>query len=182
MIFAADDSGELVHDFLHDFRTGIVIRIACLAGGEENVRILGGTPDNRAVGGHGALAVGKYQFIVYHRTDIFREQHLYAVYFVGRAEPVKEVHKRNARLQRRRMGDERHVMGFLNGVGTQHAKSRAARRHDVAMVAKNREGMCRHRARGNVKHRRRQFPGNFEHVGQHQQQALGRGKGGYQRT
>ena len=50
------------------------------------------------------------------------------------------------------------------------------------MIAEDRQGMGGDAAGGNMHAEGRQFTGNLVQIGQHQQQALGRGKGGHQGT
>ncbi len=75
------------------------------------------------------------------------------------------------------MRDERQIHGLLHGIRREQGESSRPAHHHVRVVAENRQSMSRHRARGDVKYRRRQFAGDLVHVGDHQQQALGRGEG-----
>ena len=118
------------------------------------------------------------QIVVDHGADIGLVDHLERVDLVRGAEAVEEVHERHARLKRRRLGDERHVMGLLHRVRGQHGKARGAGGHDVGMVAEDRQRVGRKGARRHVEDGRRQFAGNLEHVGDHQHQALRGREGG----
>ena len=117
---------------------------------------------------HGAQVVIRH---VFHLAD-----------FVRGAEAIEEMQEGQARSERGGVRDEGEVHHFLDRIRRQQGKARGARRHHVAMVAEDREGMRGHGAGGDVQHRRSQFSGDFEHVGNHQQQALRGGKGGAQRS
>ncbi len=90
--------------------------------------------------------------------------------------------KWNPRFERGRVRDEREVVRFLHRVRAEHRPTRLPRRHHVLMVAENGQSLRRERASSDVKNRRRQFAGNFVHVGNHQQQPLRSREGGRQRT
>ena len=69
------------------------------------------------------------------------------------------------------------ILRFLHGSRAEHGPAGGARRHHVAVIAENGKGLCRERARRDMKHRRRQFAGNLVHVRDHEQQPL-RGREG----
>ena len=74
------------------------------------------------------------------------------------------------------------IHDLLGGGGRQHGKAGAAHAHHVAVVAEDGQGVSRQGAGGNVEHARQHLTGNLIHIGDHQQQALGRGVGGGQRA
>ena len=59
------------------------------------------------------------------------------------AKTVEEVHEGNARFVRRRPRNEREVVRFLDAGGTQHRPAGRTRRHHVAVVAKDGQGLRR---------------------------------------
>ena len=97
---------------------------------------------------------------------------------MGGAETVKEVQERDARLQRRRLGDGGEVLGFLDRAGGEQRPACLADGHHILVVAVNGQGMGRDGACSNMEDRAGQFAGDLVHVGDHQQQALGGGEGG----
>ena len=117
-----------------------------------------------------------HQLGVDQRAQIIVRQLLDLADLVRSAKSVKEVQKGNARLKRSGLGDEGEVHHFLDRIRRDQAEARRARGHHVTVVAKNREGVRGQRARRDVQHRRRQLTRDFEHVGDHQQQALRGGK------
>ena len=180
VILPADQLGELVHRLLHDAGAGVVELVARLAGLEEDVRVLGRAAQLRLLGRQGPprwAATSSMSIIA--RTSSSREL-LDLVHLVRDAEAVVEVEEGHAGLERRRMGDQRHVLGLLHRGGGEHRPARRAAGHHVAVVAENRQGVGGHRPGGHVEDRRGQFPGDLEHVGDHQQQALGGREGGGQ--
>ena len=80
------------------------------------------------------------------------------------------------------MGDQSEIRRFLYGVGTQKGKPGGAGGHNITVVAENRKSMggnctCRY-----VNHCRREFAGDLVHIGDHQEQSLGGGESGAQRS
>ena len=80
------------------------------------------------------------------------------------------------------MGDESEVHDFLDAVGAQHRETGLAAGHDVGMVAEDVERACGKRTRRNVEHGGKQLARDFIHIGDHEQQTLGRGVSGGQRA
>ena len=74
------------------------------------------------------------------------------------------------------MGNKGEVMCFLDRAGCQHGPTRGAGMHHVGVVPEDGQGVSCNRTGGYMDHRRRQFPGDLEHVGHHQQEALRRRK------
>jgi len=172
MILPPNQFGETVHRLLDDRRRRIVERVAGFAGLEEYVGILRRAPQHGPIRVHRAVAVILDQLLVDHRQDIVVAQQLDLVHLVRRAEAVEEVQERHARFERRRLGNQRHIVGFAHRTRGQHGPARTADRHHVAVIAKNGQRVGGQRPSGDVEHRRRQLAGNLEHVGDHQQQAL----------
>ena len=153
-----------------------------LAGLEENVGVLRGAAEDGTVRRKGALAVRFHQLGGDQRPQIVVRQFFDLADLVRGAEAVEEVQEGNARLERGGLRDEGKVHHFLDGIRRQQAEARRARRHHVAVVAENREGVRGQGARRDVQHRRRQLTGDLKHVGNHQQQALRGRKGDAQRS
>ena len=63
-------------------------------------------------------------------------------------------------------------MGLLDGGAKEHGPACGAGRHDITVVTKDRQGVGGNGAGRDVKDTTSQFSRDFEHVGQHQQQAL----------
>ena len=80
------------------------------------------------------------------------------------------------------MGDQRHVVRFLDRVARQHGETGLAAGHNVAVITEDVQRVVRQGAGADMEDRGRQFAGDLIHVGDHQQQALGRGEGGGQRA
>ncbi|OPZ70443.1 MAG: hypothetical protein BWY83_01636 [bacterium ADurb.Bin478] len=182
MILAADHLGEFVHRLLDDLRDGSIEGIAGLAALEKDVRILGSAAQHRPIRRKAAQTMGHYQLIIDHGAQVGLVQSLDLLHLVRGAEAVKKVNERNPRLQSGGLGDQGKVMGLLHRIGGDQPPTRGAHRHDVAVVAENRQGMGGHRTGGHVKRSGRKLAGNFKHVRDHQQQSLGRREGGGQRT
>ena len=182
LVLAAHLGGELVHDLLHDGGAGVVEGVDGLAGLKEDVGVLRGAAEDGAVGAHGAGAVGADQVVVDHGAQVVLGQLLDFVHFVGGSEAVEEMEEGEARLEGGGVGDDRRVHGFLNGVGSEQGESGLAAGHHVAVVAEDGESVGGHGAGGDVNDAGGEFSGDLEHVGDHQEQALGGGEGGAQRA
>ena len=162
-------------------RAGVVELVAGLAGLEEDVRDSGpcrGAAAAPATAPGARCAATRSMSIIC--AHVVLGQLLDLVHFVRDAETVEEVQERHAGLERRRVGDQGHVLRLLHRIRGEHRPAGAAAGHHVAVVAENRQGVRGHGAGGDVEDRRGQLPGDLEHVGDHQQQALRRREGGRQ--
>ena len=177
MILTADQLGELVHVLLHDRGALVVVRIAGFPGLEEDVRVLGRAAEFGPLRRKRAMAMRGDQIHVDHRLHVVLGQLLDLVDFVRNAEAVEIVNERHPGFERRAMGDQRHVLRFLHRGRGEHSPTAGTAGQHVAVIAENAQGVRGHRAGGHVEDRGGQFPGDLEHVGDHQQQALRRREG-----
>ncbi len=173
---AAGPGGELLHDLLDDPGYREVEGVRRLARLEEDVGVLGRPPNDRSIRRHPAGAQGQHVIIADQRADVVLFEHGDLVDLVRGAEAVEEVEERDPGAQRRRMGYERKVVCFLDRACREHRPTGRSRVHHIAVVAKDRERMGRDRPCRDMDHRRRQLAGDLEHVGDHQQESLGRGE------
>ena len=181
-VLAVREFGELVHFRLEQIGKRLVEAVGRLTSLEEDVRILRGAADDGPIRRKGAQAVLCYQIVVDHGAHVVKGQLLDFLDLVGGAETIEKVQEGNARPQRCRLGDQRHVHTFLRVVGGQHGPACAPAGHDVAVITKDRQRVGGHRPCGDMKDGAGQFAGYFEHVGDHEQQALGSSEGGGKRT
>ena len=157
-----------------------MIGVGCLASLEEDVRVLCGTTHVGRVGVHPPAPELDYFVIVDERSDfLVREQGNFRQ-FMRSPEPVEEVEEGHARFQSGGVGDQGEVVSLLDRAGRQHCKTGCPGMHHIGVVAEDRQGMCRQGTGGDVNHCGSQLPGDLEHVGYHQQQALRRGESGGQ--
>ncbi len=167
---------ERVHRCLHDPGDGQVIGIRRLARLEEHVGILRRAPHVGSVGVHSPTSELDYLVVVDERGHVLGREQGDLRQLVGGSKAVEEVEEGHARLQGGSVGDQGEVLGLLDRAGCQHGPTGRPGVHDVRVVAEDRQGMSCDGARGNMDHRRGQLPGDLEHVGHHQQQALRRGE------
>jgi hypothetical protein len=178
---APDQLLEPIHQPLDDPGDGVVVRIRCFACLEEDVGVLGAPPQHGTLGlqrtgpmrRDGAGVDKGQQVVIGEPLDLGD--------LVRGTEPIEEVQERDPRVERCGMGDRGEVLSLLDRRRRQHGKPGHARRHHIAVVAENGEGVRRHGPRGDVNDPWRQFACDLEHVRQHQQQALRRGEGAGQR-
>ena len=90
--------------------------------------------------------------------------------------PSKKCTK-GTRDKRGGLGDQGQVVRLLHRAGTSMAEAGLAHGHHVAVVAEDRQGVGGQRPGRDVEDGRGQLTGDLEHVGDHQQEALGRGEG-----
>ena len=182
VVGAARQGREFVHGLLHNGGGGGIERVDRFTALEINVRILGGTAQYRGVRRQGAFAEGIQPFRLHHGVQRIVGNIGDLADFMGRAEPVEEVHEGNAGFQRGGMGNGGKVRGFLRGGTAKHGPAAGAGAHHVAVVAKNGKGLVGQGPGRHMEHGRSQFPGNLEHVRNHQQEALGCREGRRQGT
>ncbi len=178
LITPAGALGEALQFFADDFRQGVIERIGRLASLKKNIRILGGAAHHRGLRRQGAAAVGVDPFGADQDAQIVIGKRHDAVNFVRGAETVKEMQHRHAAAQRDGQGHGGLILGFLHIAGGQHGETGGATGHHIRMIAENRQGMGGHRAGGHVHDEAGQLAGDLVHIGNHQQQALGRSEGG----
>ena len=99
VILASDDLGKLVHHRLHFRRRRVVVLVRAFADLEEDVRILCRSAQHRMIRRERALPVLDHTVHVDHGPHVVFIQHLDLVYFVRRAEAIKEMEKGDARLK-----------------------------------------------------------------------------------
>ncbi len=80
------------------------------------------------------------------------------------------------------MRDHGKILRFLHGSGTEHGPAGGARRHHVAVIAKDGKRLRRDRTRRDMKNGRRQLARDLVHVGDHEQQPLRSRKRGAERA
>jgi hypothetical protein len=176
------ETREPIHRVLNDSRTGAVEWIDCLARLKVDVGILRRAAKDRPIGSQRAVAMRANQFHIDQGAQIVVGKRMNLVQLVRGAEAVEKVQERDARFERSSLGDRREILRLLHGIGGQHRETGRPRRHHVAMVAEYRERVRGNRACRDVNHASGEFARNFEHVGDHQQQALRRGEGGGKRS
>jgi hypothetical protein len=174
--------GKAVHGRLQQTGKGLVKGIDGFARLEIDVGILRTAAQHRVLGGQGACPVGRDPVRVDHGAQGVVLEGYELGQFVGGAEAVEEVQHRDTAFQAHRLGQQGEVHDLLGRVGTKQGEAGHARRHHVAVVAEDGQGLAGKRTGGDVEYRRRQLAGDLVHIGQHQQQALGGGKGRRQRA
>ena len=181
-IAAPDDPGERRHRPFDDRRRARVERAGRLARLEEGVRIVRGAAHDGLLRRQRAAAMGANEIVADHRAHLGVREQRELVHLVRGAESVEEMHERNAAFEGRRLGDQGEVVSLLHRTGAEQGEAAGADRHHVGMVAEDRQRLGGDRARRDMEHRRGQLAGDLEHVGQHQQQALGGREGRRQRA
>jgi len=182
MVLPAGQRGEAVHGRLNrrwDARVKGVHRLPRL---EKCIRVVGGAADEGALGIECPLAVRTHEIRIDHCADLIVAKKCQGIDLVRGTEAVEEMDEGDTRLERRRLGDQRVVMGFLHRSRGEECEASGPRCHHIGMVAENRKRLRRDGPGGNVKHRRRQLARDLVHIGQHQHQALRRGEGRGQRA
>ena len=101
---------------------------------------------------------------------------------MGGAKAVEKVQKGHPRLEGRHLGDGGKVLGFLHRKGRQQRKSGRAGAHHIRVVAENRQRMGGDGPRRDMETKRQQLAGDLVQVGDHQQEPLGSGERGGDRS
>ena len=178
VVLPSDQLGEFVHVFLDDLGASVVEGVDRLASLEIDIRVLGGAAQHRMIWREPARPVGVYEALFDHFLQVVIRHQLDLVDLGRGAEAIEEMQERHARFQGGTVGDQRHILGFLDRVRGDQGKTGRAGSHHVRVVAEDRESMDCQRAGGDVENGRGQLTGNLEHVRDHQQQSLGGGEGG----
>ena len=177
VVLPADAGREAVHHVLHNCGAGAVEGIAGLARLEEHIGVLCRATKDGMVGRQGAFAVVAHAGFFQQDAQVIIAQFGDAIDFVRSPEAVEEVQEGHSGGQRSGLHNQGKVRSLLDGIRSHERKARLAGSHHVAVISENRERVRGHGTRGHVDHRGRQLPGDFVHVGDHQQKPL-RGREG----
>ena len=175
-VLAAGQRRKAIHGALHDIRRSFVKRIHSFARLKINIRILRRAPQHRPVRIQRSRPMRPHQLIRDHGAHVFDSELFHLGHFVRSAEAIKEMHERQPGFQRRRMRDQRHIHHGLHGMRPEQRKTCLAHRHDILVIAEDRQSLSRQCPRRHMENRGRQLPRDLVHVGDHQQQPLRRRK------
>jgi len=174
MVGAAGRGGELVHRRLHDRGQRVVKTIHGFASLEIHIGVLRGAAERRLVRRHGPCAERRDVLLVDDRAQIVVRQQREFGNFVRGAKAVEEMDERHPRAIAGGMRNQREVVRFLARVAAQQGAARGAARHDILVVAENRQPLRGQRTRAHVHGKRQQFPRDLVEIRDHQQQSLRR--------
>ena len=144
----------LLHIFFYDARKLVVESIVCFSELEVYVRILNRVSERRMVWVERTLSETSYCLPVKNLSEIFVGYSSYLLNLVRCSESVKEMHKRNSRLDCGKMRNARKIHNFLNASRGEHCKSCLATVHYIAVVSEDGHRMRSYRSRRNVENRR----------------------------
>ena len=181
-VLTAGNTGKPVHHGFQLVRKCLIERVDGLPGLEEGVRVLGRPPNHWPVRRHPAAPVCLQSFVGHQGPQVVIAQGGDFGDLVGSAKTIEEMHHRHPAFQGHGVADRSQILGLLNRSRRQQGEAGAPGTHHIGMIAEDRQGMGGDAAGGNMHAEGRQFTGNLVQIGQHQQQALGRGKGGHQGT
>ncbi|TEB15667.1 hypothetical protein Psfp_01898 [Pelotomaculum sp. FP] len=118
-IFPAGDLADFLHILIYDIGDWLEERAASLSGLEENIRVLVGAPDNRAVRIQAVVPECLDSVHVNQFGKIIIIDDLYLLLLVGSSETIIEVQERYPGLDGGQVGDATDINNFLNTVGAQ---------------------------------------------------------------
>ena len=171
-VLPAGECGEAIHGRLHMLRHGVVERVYRLVGLEAHVGVLAAAAQLRVIRGEAPLAVLRHQRIGHQLAQHRIADQLHPLDLMGGAEPIETMQQRQPPRQAGGGGDRGEIAAFLHRGRDQHPPAGAAGRHQIAVVAKDRQRRCGQRARRHMDHGCSELAGDFVEVGQHQQQPL----------
>ena len=177
VVLAAGEFLDLGHVGLDDFGNRFIVGVGNFALLEVNVRVLGRAPNHRMIRAQRAAAESVQAILVDQAGQFVILDDFDLLGFVRGPEAVEEVQERYPAFNCRQVRHRSQVHDLLDAAFRQQGKAGLTGRHDVLMVAENAQRVCGHRPGADVEHARQQFTGDFVHVGNHEQQALGSGKG-----
>ncbi len=138
-VLPARDVAEALHGALDDGRCGVVVTVDGLARLEIHVGVLRGAADERVIRVQRAVAMLVDELVVHHRAHLLFGDELDLADFVRGTEAVEEMDEGEARFQRGCVADQREILRGLHGRRGEQAETGRARRHDVLVVAENRQ-------------------------------------------
>ena len=178
VVIPAGNPVDALHVALHNAGNGVVGGVVGLLTLEIDV----GSLYRGAVQGmlrvHGDPVIGLQSVLVYQSRNGIQVDHLDLLNLVGCPEPVKEVDEGHPGLHRGQMGHGGQVHNLLDAGGGHHGHTGGAAAHHVLVVAEDVVGMLGDRPGRHMEHGGHPVAGHDVHIGNHQQQALGRGEGG----
>ena len=180
LVVGAELGIDLGHVLLDDGGHRLVVLVGGLTVLEEDVAVLVAAAHGGMLGVEGSGAEGRDSVHVDHFLEILVIPDLDLLQLVAGAEAVEEVQEGNSALDGGQVRHGAQVHDLLHvGLG-QHGKAGLTTRHDVAVIAEDVQGVAGEGSGGDVEHAGEQLARDLVHVGDHQQQALGRGVGGGQ--
>ncbi len=179
-VMAAGELAHLVHGLNNVLGDSQIVGVGSFPVLEEDVRILGGSPQLRVLRVDAPGPESSHGFHIHQLGHLFVIDDVDLLVLVGSSETVEEVEEGNAALDGGEMRHQSQVHHFLDRTGGQHGKTGLPGGHHVRMVAKDGQGMGSHRTGGNVEYSGQKFPSDLVHVGDHEQKPLGSGEGGGQ--
>ena len=168
---------DLVHILDHDAGDLIIMRIAGLTGLEEDIGVLCRALDMGMVGVQCGVPEGLNLLLVQHFVQIRIVPYADLLDLMGGAEAVEEVQEGGGAFNGRKMCDRSQIHDLLRVRGCQHGKAGAAACHYVAVIAEDGQGVGGKGTGGYMHDAGEILCGDFIHVGDHQEQTLGCGKG-----
>ncbi len=175
MVFPPGQFPHLLHVVFHHVRHGLVELVGRLPHLEVNVGVLRHAPGHRPVRVEGVFPERIQRLPVKQACQLVELEDLDLLDFMGRAEPVEEMQKRNPALDGGKMGHAPQVHDLLDAARGKYGETGLARRVDVGVVAENGKRMSGQGTRAHVEYAGQQFPGYFIHVRDHQEKPLGSG-------
>ena len=180
LVLPSRQLADLCHVVLHRLGDGRHLLVARLTALEEDVGVHGGAAGGGMLRVQGVAAESTQGVHIHQRAQLLIIQRLDLLNFVAGAEAVKEVQERHPTVDGAQMCHRAQIHDLLRGGGRQHGKAGAAHAHHIAVVAEDGQSVGGQSSGGDVEHARQHLTGDLIHIGDHQQQALGRGVGGGQ--
>ena len=177
LVVGAELAVDLLHVVLDDAGDGLVVLVGGLAVLEEDVAVLVAAAHLRMLGVQRAGAELLNSLHVHHGGEILVVPNGYLLDLVAGAEAVEEVQEGHAALDGGQVSDGGEVHDLLHVALAEHGKAGLAAGHDVLVVAEDGQRVAGQGAGRDVEHAGEQLARDLVHVGDHEQQALGRGVG-----
>ena len=181
-VITAGQFVDFVHVVLNDIRNSCYFFVSAFFCLEEDIRINSRATGVRMFRVQAVLTESCQLFIINEFCKIIIIKSFDTLHFVGCTESVEYMHESIAATNSRQMGYTAEIHSFLRGGRHNHAEASRTTCHNVRMIAENGKCMSADGTGCNVEYARQEFTANFEHGGNHEEQALGSRIGGGQRT
>ena len=182
LIVGADLRVDFVHVVFDDGRHRFVIAVGRLTRLEEDIGVLRRAALHRMLRVQRVFAEPLHGVPIDHIGQVVVVPHFNFLYLMGGAEAVEEMQERHPALQGGQVRYRAQIHNLLYTGRAEHGIAGLPAGIHVGMVAENRQRMRRECAGGHVDDVGQQLAGDLVHIGDHQQQALGRRIGRGQRT
>ena len=140
---------------------------------EVNIRVFCSAADFRSIRIEGTITESFNSVPIDQFAEVVEVHYFNFLDFVGCTEAIEEVDERKGTFKSGQVSNTSQVHNFLNVGFCQETAAGSTSRHNVLVVAEDAQCMVSQCTGSNMEYTREHFAGNFVHVRDHEQEALG---------